>query len=371
MPRTTSTYADEGTLAHELAAAALALATGLIYQKDFDLTLNDAKHNPLYTPDMLQHAQDYSDYITTTLMTADCQNIRVEAARLPLDPWVPDARGTCDCIIDNGEELVIVDYKYGKGVKVVADNNPQLKLYALGALNSDHRYRDRIKTISLVIIQPRLQTGPPPAFVLSTAELLDWANATVQPAAIAAQSGAGEYAPDEDACRFCRGKAHCPGLAKEMFALAEELEETQAHTGTVDSLPIEDAEIYYSKGGLLISWLEALRERLYTHALQGRPLQRFKLVEGRSVRKIADPEAAAIKLRAAGFTDQQTHETHLLTLTKLEQLCGKKNLPVILDGVLMKSSSMPTLTPLSDPRPPIDPNQTILDAFDSKTKVTY
>jgi hypothetical protein len=381
MPRSSSTYADEGTTAHALAAAYLAEMSGLIDDKDLELELIEICQDEYYNQDMDDHAVAYASYIVNNLTSMDTQAIRVEAAKLDLEPWVPGGFGTCDCLIDNYDELVVVDYKYGKGVKVDVNDNPQLKLYALGALNSYTNPADlaRIQTIRMVIIQPRVYSSPQET-TISKDELLHWAKETVQPAAAAATNGTGEYKPSEDACRFCRGKAHCPGLAKEMFALAEEFKETISPTSPVTrdaiqqitAVSIDEAAQYLEKARMVSEWLTALQERVKDHLMTGKPVQGFKLVEGRSVRRISDAAAAISRLNAAGFSTEQVTESKLLGITALEKLAGKVKFNALMEGLIYKPSGSPAMVPADDPRPAWSTDQTILDCFDNhERKVNF
>jgi hypothetical protein len=305
---------------------------------------------------MIEHANAYFDFIYDNYVTEDTRQVLVEKS-VSLNQYVPGAKGTADCIIDNGDTIIVVDYKYGKGVRVDAQDNPQLLLYALGALLSlpDHT---RVTTVKAAIVQPRI-SAVPSTMETSAEVLLFWAKNTVATQAQKALKGDGEFQPSDNACRFCRAKPVCPGLAKKVFEDVDTL--LKPPVSDLPSLTVEQVATYLQKYDLVKQWFDAAEERVRSTLLQGTDVPGYKLVEGRANRKILDQDKAIKELIKSGFTTEQVTKIQILPITELEKLTGKKALPVILGDNLHKPQGSPTLVPASDPRPPMT---NIKDEFD-------
>lgn len=289
--------------------------------------------------------------------------------------YVPEGFGTCDCCIIGGDLLSIVDYKHGKGVPVSAVGNPQMRLYALGAL---HRYApvfgDTIKRVRMTIDQPRLDSYTTDEITVE--ELRAWGE-SIKPIAQKAFSGLGEFVPG-DHCRFCRGKAQCRARANINTALEDfkdcvpagsipadaMVPQEHSHTGALTGEEIHpllsDEEIgaLLYRGKFLVQWYTDL-ENYATEALkQGKAIPGWKLVEGRSNRTFTDQEEAIKAVIAAGYDEAMVYERKPKTLTQLEELMGKADFKEKIGSFVYKPPGKPTLAPASDKREAYSPAAT-------------
>lgn len=262
--------------------------------------------------------------------------------RIDLTRYVPEAFGTADCIIVGGDMLHVIDFKYGMGVLVEAEHNPQMMLYALGALDLLDGIYD-IQTISMSIFQPRRENVC--TWSLTKEDLIRWARDDLVEKARLAYAGEGEYCTGEW-CTFCRAAVRCRARAEEKLRLARE----------EFSLPplITDEEIEEVLGEIpdLIKWANGILAYATDAAVNhGKAWKGFKVVEGRSVRKYKDEDAVAREAKAAGYTD--IFDKKLIPLTQMEKLMGKEVFAKILGGFIEKPPGKSTLVPLADKRPAI------------------
>ena len=332
-----SDYAKEGTLAHAYAAKHLKEYLSLPTREE-DREIEDLADYA--TGEMPEHVQTYTDYVIAQ-HRAQPSTLIVEN-RYDLSTFVPEAFGTSDATIIRDGELEIVDLKYGKGVRVEAEDNPQLMIYALGAL--DYYAADyAIERVRITIIQPRLDHVS--SWTISTEDLLEWALTTLKPAAQKAIKGDGEQCAG-DWCKFCKIKPRCRKLADyaaETMAAAEDPRLLKPSDYT-DILPRLD---------IIKAWAAAAEEHALDLVLNGQDIDGYKVVEGRSIRKITNQEAAAAALTGAGYSAEHIYKPkELHNLTTLEKLCGKKSLAGILGDCITKPQGKPTLVPLSDKRQP-------------------
>ena len=261
--------------------------------------------------------------------------------RVDFSNYVPEGFGTTDALIISDKAVCIVDYKHGKGIEVNADHNPQMMCYALGCIQMfDHLYD--IDKVLMVIFQPRLINIS--EFTISKTDLLEWAQATLIPAAKLAYAGEGEYCAG-DHCQFCRVKATCRKRAEYNLELARydfEMPPT-----------LEDAEVeaILAKADELTRWANDVKEYALQQAIQGKQWTDWKLVEGRSNRKYADEAKVAKVVQEAGF---DPYEQKLLGLTAMTALLGKTKFEELLGSLIVKPQGKPTLVPMSDKRPVIN-----------------
>ena len=334
---TGSDFAREGTCAHELCEYKVRKLLGEDVQ-------NPTENLNFYDAEMEGCSDEYASYIGERIAAAKqkcSDSIVLVEQRLDFSEYVPNGFGTGDCVIVADDRLFIVDFKYGQGVEVKAENNPQMMLYALGALGLFDSLYD-IANISMSIFQPRLNNVS--EWQISKAELLDWAENTLKPIAELAAKGEGEFKAGEH-CRFCKVKATCRKraeynleLAKYDFAVPDTLE------------PIEIAAIL-SKAEELSAWAADVKEYALEQALRGVTFDGFKVVEGRSVRKYKDETAVAETVSNAGF---DPFEKSVLGITTMTKLLGKAKLEELLGGLIVKPKGKPTLVPISDKRTAIN-----------------
>jgi len=354
-PDSTSVYAEEGTLAHEIAELKLRKQfTEPMSKSTFTRRLNKMKKHELFQDEMLRHTDTYLDYLKElTIGMSSLPYVAVEK-RLNYSDYAPEGFGTVDCLIIGGETLYITDFKYGKGVAVDAEDNPQMKLYALGAY-LEYGFLYPIKNVHLAIIQPRLDSIS--EYELSLADLLAWGE-EIKPIAQKAFAGEGEFVPGEH-CKFCKAKAQCRARAEEFSALAD---------FTALKPPLlsnEEVGQMLEKGQHIEAWIKALKEYALTEALKGNEIAGWKAVEGRGTRNYVDIDKAFDHLRVNGIDEAVLYERVPLTVPKLEKELGKKEYKSLLEepGLVVKTSGKPTLAPAGDKRPAVTLNPDASEDF--------
>lgn len=327
--------AAEGTAAHALAEHKLRRALKLQSKKPV---------SPYDCEEMDIHTDGYVQFVLETLASAKdtCPDpiIRIEQ-RLDFSCYVPDGFGTGDCVIIADDTMHIIDLKYGQGVLVDADHNPQMMLYALGALQIYDSLYD-IRTVAMTIYQPRRENIS--TWMIPAAELKAWAENELKPKAKLAFDGGGDYHAGPW-CIFCKAAVKCRERAEEKLKLAQyEFKKPPLLT---------DAEIEEILGKLddLTRWANEVAAYAQDEALKGKQWCGWKVVEGRSNRKYTDEEAVITAAKAAGFSD--IFKQSLLPITDMEKYMGKDNFKEILGKLVYKPAGKPTLVPVSDKRPAI------------------
>lgn len=350
-PETTSEYAEEGRLAHSICELkVLKKFTASISQKAYTTRLNKLKKEPLYNSEMDKTSDLYIEHLTERAMQFNATPYVAAEVRVDYSDYAPDGFGTCDCTMIGGDTLIITDYKHGKGVPVSAENNSQMKLYALGALKKYKAiYGDTIKRVVMVIEQLRL-SDEPSVWETTVSELVKWGE-SIKPVAEKAYSGTGEFVPGEH-CRFCRGKAQCRARADVNTALEEFkncVPEEKAQPG--DNV-LTDSEIgdLLIRGAELVKWYKDLEEYALSALLSGKEIQGWKVVAGRSNRTFTDQDAALAAVIAAGYDEALVYERKAKTLTELEKLMGKAEFAEKIGQYVVKPVGKPTLAPMSDKR---------------------
>lgn len=340
----TSIYAEEGTLAHELAELKLRLELKEITKRTYTLRFNKAtKDNPLYSKDMDDYVDVYKEicmekYLNSKETTTD--SIAAVEQRLDFSNYVPDGFGTGDFIVIADGTLEICDLKYGKGVPVSAENNSQMRLYALGAINKFSFLYD-ITKVRMTIIQPRLNSIS--SDEISVNELLKWAEEVVKHSAELAIKGEGEFKTGAH-CKFCKARSVCRARADENLELAKfEFKKS-------DTLSNDEISEILEKVDSLVKWASDVKEYALDKALEGEEFKGYKLVEGRSQRKWKDEKAVAKILIDRGFLDNIIWTKKLTTISNIERAIGKKETERLFKDLIDKPTGKPTLVPLSDKR---------------------
>ena len=331
-PSSSSEVAAEGTAAHALCEHKLRKLLKLRSKRP---------HSDFEDDEMDRCSDDYVSFVQEQMGEIPSPMVLVEQ-RLDLTRYVPEAFGTADCIIVGGDRLHIVDFKYGMGVLVEAEHNPQMMLYALGALELLDGIYD-IQKISVSIFQPRRENVC--TWSLPKEELLRWARDDLVEKARLAYAGEGEYCAGEW-CTFCRASVRCRARAEEKLRLAKE---EFKYPPLITDEEIEDV---LGEIPELIKWANAILAYATDAAVNhGKEWTGFKIGEGRSVRRYKDEDAVAREAESAGYTD--IFDRKLISLTQMEKLMGKKAFTDILGGLIEKPPGKPTLVPLSDKRPAI------------------
>ena len=349
---TGSEAAREGTAAHALCEHKLKRA------------LHMRSRHPVsdYDSDEMEECTDaYVDFVMEQYEAAKqvCEDpvILIEQ-RLDFSCYVPDGFGTGDCLIISDDRLRIIDFKYGMGVLVEAEDNPQMKLYALGALAVYDALYD-IREVSMTIFQPRRENVS--TWTIPVEDLKAWAENELKPRAKMAYDGEGEYLPGEW-CTFCRAAVRCRARAEEKLKLAQ----------TEFRMPplLTDAEIEDILAVLpdLTKWANEIAAYALDAALNhGKEWNGFKVVEGRSVRKYRDEAAVAEAAKEAGYKD--IYRQSLIPLTEMQRLMGKDRFEEILGGLITKAPGRPTLVPKSDRRPAMSVSNAINEFYEIKEDI--
>ena len=357
-PQSTSEYAEEGTAAHELCELTARYWLGEISEAEYENQRDELAKGKYYNAEMQECANDYAKFVAekTAAARETCEDaFTALEVRVDFSKYVKDGFGTGDCIIVSDNALEIIDFKYGKGVRVEAAGNPQMKLYALGAYLEYNTLFD-IDSVRMTIFQPRL-SGVQSSDEITVKELLEWAEKYVKPRAKLAYKGEGEFAPSEEVCKFCRAKAQCKARADKNLKLFDEAPD-------VLLLTPEDAGKILEQAGDIQSWLADLESLVSFTLLAGQPVEGWKMVEGRSNRRFADELKVVDAMKAAGYDESLLYERKLITLTQMEKDFGKKAIAETLGELIVKPQGKPTLAPAKDKRPEFRPEEQLLAEFD-------
>lgn len=343
-PDSTSAAAAEGTLAHALGELKLQKYFTPMSKMTFTKRHNKIKADPLYTKEMEDYTAEYLDYIKETALRYPSQPTITIEKKVDFSSYAPEGFGTADCILISGDTLHIIDLKYGKGVPVSAEKNPQMRLYALGALK-EYDFIYAINKVEMVIFQPRLDNISVDGMEAET--LLNWGNAFVKPLADLAYKGEGEFTPG-DHCRFCRAKAVCRARSVTNTAL----EDFKGKLPPV--LSNEEVGDLLLKAQDLAKWAEDLKEHALKMCLAGETVPGWKAVEGRSNRCFTDTDAAFKEITAKGLAKEEVlYIRKPITLTETETLLGKKEFSAALSEFVIKPPGKPTLAKATDKREPL------------------
>lgn len=344
-PNKTTSFAEEGTLAHELGEITLKYALNQIEEKYYKAELSKIWSNALFSKDMPDYIVTYTDICLEKLSKARKTTpdaVAFVEQRLDFSKWVPNGFGTGDFVVIEDGTMEICDLKYGKGVTVSAVKNPQMRLYALGAIAEFSILYD-IQNVKMTIIQPRLDSISTDEITVK--DLIKWAEDVVKPTAELAIVGKGEFKAG-DHCRFCKAKAICRARADKNMELAKyDFQEPK----TLDNAEISDILNNIDE---LTSWATDIKEYALEQALQGEKFDGFKVVEGRSNRRYTDIKAITEILTKNNFKNDDIFKpTDLITLTKMERLVGKKKLNGLIGDYIEKPQGKPTLARITDKRP--------------------
>lgn len=340
----TSDFAEEGTYGHSLAELKIRHYLAPTPKKKRDAELAKARQDKWWTQDLEEAVDRYVDRVKEMISEAGKDSEVMLERRLDFSTWVPEGFGTGDCVIISGDGVCrVIDLKMGKGVPVSAVDNPQMRLYALGAYAEYDRLYD-LKEIHTVIIQPRLDSES--TEILSISQLLEWGVDVVKPVAATAFRGEGVFKPG-DHCRFCRAKAQCRSRADENLSLARHDFKEPA------LLSAEEIAAVLAAVDGLVSWAGDVKEYALTQALAGAEFPGWKLVEGRSSRVITDQETVAATLEMEGVPGIYKDPV-LRPLTELEKLVGKKRFDELVGSLVIKPPGKPVLVPAEDKRPTFD-----------------
>lgn len=351
----TSSYADEGTVAHALAELELKKYFGLITDLDYLSGLKDLEQTEFYDDAMADYVSEYVVFIVENYNQYKNPSIYLEQ-KLDLSGYVPDGFGTSDVNIvgemNKVTVLEVIDLKYGKGVAVSADENKQMMLYGLGALN-EFEFIANIDTVKMTVYQPRINNFS--SYEISVKELIEWANTELKPKAEMAFEGRGELVAGEW-CKFCKVKGTCRAFATAQLELTK-LEFSELPDGDIipmDKNFLTDEEIsqVLLRSSQFRSWLSAVEEHALDQAINHqKKWPGLKLVEGRSNRKYTEEEKINDLLLKKGYTQDQITQSKLLPITKMEKFLGGTLFTQLVGKFVIKPTGSLTLVHVNDKRP--------------------
>lgn len=344
-----SVYAEEGTLFHEICEYCLAQWNAGVWEPDpFGEELPELKDDhlmhPLLKQEMFKNARNYCDFVMNenyNLEKSDgaCKMLLEE--KVDISEYAPECFGSVDCQLVGRDTLIVIDLKYGEGVKVYAERNTQMMLYALGAIKG----KPSIKTIRLVIAQVRLNHFD--VWEISANDLLQWADKVLKPTAKKAFAGNGEQKIG-DWCGFCPVKAQCRKQYEAVVNDFDKYEYPELLTEDEICDLIEKIDKYKS-------WLESVNKYVYDEALRGHKWKGYKLVAGRSSRVITDEEAIRQDLLTKKYLEDEIFNIKLKGIGDLEKLVGKKQFSALYGQYVKSKPGNPKLVPDSAPGDEINP----------------
>lgn len=350
-----SPYAAAGTLAHAIAELKGRKYFGIpepMSTREYNKRLKKLKEDPSYDKGMDVATDLYLEHLKARVMSFGATQpyvaleIRVDYSNL-----APEGFGTADCIMIGDGRLEVIDFKNGAGVPVSAEANYQMMLYTLGALNSFRFiYGDSICTVHFSIVQPN--AGGIKEWECSVADLVEWGEKAVRPAAELAWTGKGEFTPG-DWCRFCKAKAQCSARAKAMLELGD-VSHALEPTDTAGAL-LTDNQLgdILTRGRALAAWVSDMEKYALTAALEGRTITGYKVVEGKGSREWAGgTDAAFAQLTQRGVEEALLYERKPVSVAGLEKALGKTTFGKTAEGLVEKLPGKPALVPESDKRPP-------------------
>lgn len=337
---TTSTYAEEGTHAHAVAELKLRRANEEISKSNYYREFSKLKKSEYWCGEMNEATNYYRDAVLEIKSGAGKSAELLIEQHFNLDEYVPQSFGTSDAVVIGDGVINVIDLKYGKGVKVEAAGNSQLRLYGLGAAGLFEGIYD-FDRVRMTIIQPRLDHVSTEELPLE--ELRRWAAEEIRPAAEEALAGS-ERTVCGDWCQFCPAKAICRSRAEYCLELARD--EFKAPP----LLTVEEIGEVLRRADTIKKWAADIADYALQQALAGEHYDGWKVVEGRSNRKYADEVKVAETLTEAGYDEAMLYERKLLGLTAMEKLVGKKKLTETLGDLIIKPAGKPVLVPESDKR---------------------
>lgn len=370
MPDTPSEYAAAGTLAHEIAELkARNYFIETLSKCAYNSRLKNLQASEHYDKGMDSATDEYLEHLKARAMTYPSAPAVALEVRVDFSDIVPDGYGTADCVMIGSGCLDIIDYKNGAGVVVEAENNPQMMLYAWGALNLYRPiFGDTIDRVHMSIVQPN--AGGVREFECAAANLKTWVDGEVILKAAQAIKGEGDFNPG-DWCRFCKAKAQCSARAAKMLELEPLAEVAAMPVSRAEKLGLigetsvlTDAEIgdILTRAQNIAAWVKDLESYALTASLEGRQIAGWKAVEGRGTREWkGGTDTAFDHLQERGVPRALLYEEKPVSVAGLEKSMGKKVFAETAEGLWVKKPGKPTLVPESDGRPAYNAAETAFE----------
>ena len=345
LPNKSSVYAEEGTLAHNVCEIIAKKYFKKIQPTEYQQAIEELKTNSFWNDEMLSTAETYVEHLAERAMSFEYEPYVTFEVRIDLADYAPESFGRCDCVMFGESTLIITDYKHGKGVPVSAKENPQMMLYALGALKLYQPiFGKAVKKIEMCIDQPRLNSYE--IWSCSIEELLTWGK-SIKSKAQAAYAGEGDFHAGEW-CRFCKANGVCKAQASQQISAFENFAEVVNRSPAF--LSPEETGIFLKKGETLSAWYEALKQSAFEKLMSGCKIPGYKIVEGRSSRTWINQDAALEKLQVAGIERAMIYDSVPKSLAKLEKMLGIAKFKELVGEFVIKPQGKPTLTTSDDAR---------------------
>lgn len=354
LPEKPSKDADIGTLAHSVCEISAKKRFKKVKAAEYNKVIKKLKADKLWDEEMLSTAEVYVDHLSERAMKFEHEPYIAFEVKVDVSDYAPGAFGRCDCVMFGDGVLVITDYKNGKGVTVAAEENPQLMLYALGALKLYKPiFGETIQQIEICIDQPRLELYS--TWSCSIDDLLKW-GATVKPKADMAFMGFGEYHAGEW-CRFCRANGICKEQAKQHTSAFEDFAGAVGQPAGVLT-PNEVSEIL-NRGKPFVEWFKQVEQQALDLTLSGVPIPGYKAIEGSSNRVWSNQDKALEALVNAGIDRAVIYDNVPKSLAQLEKLLGKTKFNELVGSFVVKPQGNPKLAAADDKHP--DYNSAVAD----------
>lgn len=346
LPEKPSTYAKEGTIAHSVCEITAKKKFKKVKAAEYNKVIKKLKSDELWDDEMLRTAELYVEHLSERAMSFENEPYIAFEVKVDISDYVPEAFGRCDCVMFGDDTLVITDYKHGKGVTVSPEMNPQLMLYALGALKLyQPLFGAALKNVAIYIDQPRLNSYE--GWECSTDDLLVWGK-RVKAKAQMAFMGFGEYHAGEW-CQFCRANGICKAQSEQQVSAFDDFAGAPDMTNPALLSP-EEISVVLERGQNLVAWFEAVKEKALEAALNGTKIPGYKVVEGRSTRIWINQDAALEKLQSSGIDRSVIYDSVPKTLAQLEKLLGAAKFRELVGEFVVKPQGKPTLATETDSR---------------------
>jgi len=331
-------FSQEGTTAHSLAEIKLRQYFGQIESQDYEKEYTEIKSTPYYNDDFEANVDNYVLYVRSQIGEG---NTPLFEQRVDFSDWVPDGFGTADVVILSKHSIRVIDLKFGRGVPVNAQDNTQLRLYALGAYAKFKEEWPDIKEVSYTIHQPRLDSISTDGTTII--KLVDWANYFVKPKAKKAWAGAGEFLPGEH-CQFCKAKAQC--RARSDF----NTELTRLEFRDPPLLDEDEISLVLSKAQDLRTWVNDVEEHAVNRAVDSNIIPPgFKLTTSITHRRYVDQALAATVLEDKGLDKEVIWEKpKLKTIAAIKKLVPKSPIEAWLGDLIARPEGQPKLVRVKD-----------------------
>ncbi len=357
LPEKTSEYAMEGALAHSVCEVTAKLHFKKIKKATYTTTIKRLKQDALWNDEMLATAESYVGHLMERTIAFKREPYIAFEIKVDLADYIPEGYGRCDCTIFGNDTLIITDYKHGKGVPVSAEKNPQMMLYALGALKLYRPlFGNAIKNVLMCIDQPRINSYE--NWSCTTDELLVWGE-NIKPIAQRAFMGFGEYKAG-DWCRFCRANGQCKAQAQQQISALDDFNPTTLADGSgavvkTENIPPsvltpEEISEVLKRGKLLVTWYKAVEDHALEILLSGEAIPGYKAVEGRSNRTWTNQDAAMDILQQAGYDRAMLYDSVPKTLAQLEKIIGNAKFTELVGEFIVKPQGKPALADEKDTR---------------------